>query len=446
MPLSDIVQVSVKISAAQVAAAAFDVPMILGSSTRISPDRFRIYTDLAGMEADGFLTSDAEHAQAAVLLEQDNRPASFVVGRRLTPVAQTATITINTDTNTDVYTANVNGTACSYTSLGTGVNATATGLAAAIQAQVATTGVGAVAVGAVITLTAQIAGNAFTCTLAGTGALLMTLVNPVVANHGVAEDLTDIRVAGADWYATLETSRSKDDALNGAAWTEANNVPPTMFFPQSSESSSATTVVDANGTDLANKLKKFAYKRTGLWWHSLDAEYLDAGITGREIPTDPGTENWALKGVVAVSPDTISSTNKANLLAKYANIYYPLKPGGQNPITYKGTTASGIFIDVVRFVDFLTARIQEAVANLFLTQEKVEFDETGLQQIASQVAGELQKAKDAHKVVDFTVSVPAISSISSSDRAARRLNPSITFQAQLSGAFDFAQISGIVVE
>ena len=451
MALSDIVQVTISILRAAVAAAGFGVPGIFGIHTRFA-ERYRSYTSLSGMAADGFLTSDAEYVAAQSLLAGDVVPSRFIVGKLTALVAQQADITFAAFAE-GTYTVTVNGTAHAYVTDGSATAAEIiNGLAALINAGAQSALVTASNQGpdTSLRILSDVPGTAFTYAVASAGGASTMTPTLTTANHGVQEDMDEIRAAGAVWYGTMQTSRVSREIRNLAAWTESNDVPPTIFMAQTSEATSGSAALDAAGTDVANILNTAGYTRTGLWWHSIDGEYADAAILGRELPVDPGSDNWALKELVGITPDSISDTYRTNLVGaepgegKNANIYYALT--AQNNITFRGTMVSGDWIDVIRFVDFLIARIGEAVANLMLGSERVNFDELGLQQIAAQVSGVLQAAKDARKVSSFAVTVPDIADYTSDNRTARRLDPPITFSAQLSGALLNVQVDGSVTE
>jgi hypothetical protein len=56
--------------------------LIVGKSTHISAaDRVKVYTDLAGMVADGFITTDAEYKAAQKYFSQSPKPTKVAIGR-----------------------------------------------------------------------------------------------------------------------------------------------------------------------------------------------------------------------------------------------------------------------------------------------------------------------------------------------------------------------------
>lgn len=453
MPLSDLIEVEISLDRAAVIARGFGVPMILGQHTRFA-ERFREYTSPAEMLADGFVAADAEYKAALVLMSQDKTPELFVVGRRLAPVAQVVDITIDTVTNSVAYAVTLNGVVISINSDASALDTEIRdALIAAINADgtlspkmtAATNGSNKVRV------TSDIAGLPFTYSEADA----KLSIAEITANVGIAEDLAAVRAAGAAWYGTDLTSRNVVEIELAGTWTEGNSADvPTLFLAQSSESAIKSAAYDA-GTppDVASKLRSLGYKRSALFFHSDDAEYLDAAVLGRLLPEEPGTETWALKDLAGVTVDEFSTTEKNRIVGasvgagKNANIYYQLT--AQNSITWRGQVANGEWIDVIRTIDWMKARMSERIVNVMLTNTKVPFDDGGIQLLAAQVSGVLQEAEDKgiiKKFPKYTVDAPLASEVSSLNRANRVLSPPITFGCELTGAIHEAKVSGKVTQ
>jgi hypothetical protein len=92
LPLSDIVDVTVSMSAMSTALKGFNVGMIVGNSTTITPTiRVKEYSDTDSMIADGFTSSSAEYKAAVLYFSQSPRPNKVVIGRWDTAGAETIT-------------------------------------------------------------------------------------------------------------------------------------------------------------------------------------------------------------------------------------------------------------------------------------------------------------------------------------------------------------------
>ena len=109
--------------------------------------------------------------------------------------------------------------------------------------------------------------------------------------------------------------------------------------------------------------------------------------------------------------------------------------------------ASGEFIDVTRFVDWLEARIKENVFRALAVNPKIPYTNSGIQAIVAEVEGVLRQGIFNGGISpdeDFTVTAPLASEVDANDKASRLL-PSIRFLATLAGAIHKVQIRGTVV-
>lgn len=89
--LSDIVEISVVLSPVATIRSGFNIGLIVGSSTHISAsDRVKVYTGIAGMIADGFLSTEAEYKAATLYFSQNPKPTKVAIGRWDTTGSETA--------------------------------------------------------------------------------------------------------------------------------------------------------------------------------------------------------------------------------------------------------------------------------------------------------------------------------------------------------------------
>lgn len=463
MPIQDLATVDISLSSPALTAPGFGVPMILGTHTRFV-DRFRVYTSLAGMLADGFTIGDPEYLQAQALLAQRRRVPRFVVGRRAVTVAEVTRITITTAA-AGVWSVEIGGPLGSVTATytaggGDDTAAIRNALTTAIQA-LADRAANAANQGlANIDLTGRQAGVPFTVAVTAPAGGASTITE-TTASTGIVDDLNAIEAAGAAWYCTLLTSRDNEDILLAAEWTETRRK---ILIAQASEAATADSVFSEGGTDIGSRLRALARSRTALVFHLRDAEYVDAALAGRVLPLTPGTETWSAKQLRGVTASALTDTQLANLRGapaqgpggKRVNVYLAVSDGVA--ATSQGTMSSGEWIDVIRYIDSLQARLEVGVVNLQLDNDRIPMTDEGIAQVASIVktelaadatAGILSPVLDARGRVEieaFTVTSPASGDISSADRAARRLNPPIRFTARYAGAIHHSNITGTVAQ
>ena len=164
---------------------------------------------------------------------------------------------------------------------------------------------------------------------------------------------------------------------------------------------------------------------------------------GAEFALDPGTYTMNLKTLAGQTVDTFTATQYNAALNKNANLY--LEIGGVNVLRV-GTYANGLFLDEIRFIDWLQARIEERIYFLLVNTPKVPYTDPGAQLLANQIQAVLQNGvKIGGLAADpaFTIFVPKVADQSPVDRADRYF-PGVTFTAQLAGAIHKIQIRGTV--
>jgi hypothetical protein len=111
-PLSSIVDVSITVSPLSVVNSGFNVGLIIGKSTKITPVvRTKIYASPDAMIADGWVGTEPEYLAAIVYFSQSPRPSKLVIGRWDGTGAETAAqaVTACRASSNDWYAAYVTG-------------------------------------------------------------------------------------------------------------------------------------------------------------------------------------------------------------------------------------------------------------------------------------------------------------------------------------------------
>lgn len=430
MSLSSIIDVQITKGTKTVSQAGFGTGLILGLHTRFA-ERLRYYSDPDEMLDDGFLSSDAEYMAAVKYFSQEKKPDRVAIGRRVAKVAQVSTVTITSAVNAFTYTVTINGNAFNYLS-----DADATlaeiqaGLVSAINAGSEPV-TAAPSGGNLVTLTADVAGNPFSVSVGTNLSVALT-----TASVGVTEDIQAVEDEQPDWYCLLLTSNDEDDIKNAAASIEARRK---IFIARSD----AAAVITNSTTDLASQLEALNYDRTALIWCEDEESFPDAAWAGRVLPDDPGSETWMFKTLVGIVADQLTSGEAGFAHAKNANTYEPI--GGVD-ITRNGTMASGEFIDVTRFLDWVVARIQEAVYSRLVNLEKIPYTDAGVAIIESEIRKILETGERVGGIrpdPKYNVTVPKVADVAIADRAARLL-PDVNFDFQLAGAVHKVEVNGTV--
>lgn len=423
MGLESVVQVTITRATQGVTQAGFGVPLILGPNAVFSG--IRQYATLEAV-GDDFDSSDGEYLAAAAEFAQTPRPEKVKIMKTSAVIAQVDTIT-PTAVNSTIYTVTVNGIAFSYTSDASAtVSEIVAGLIAAINAgtePVTASG------STTLILTADAAGEGFTVELNGNMSIVHT-----TANVGIASDILNAKQLDPDdWYALITVDKTDLTIKEAAKTIESLR----RIYNIRNEEASIKT---ASTTDLFSFLKNKNYFRTAPFWHSVPNDYADAAHQGRFLPTNPGSETWVYKTLAGVTTDVFTDSERANLESKNAS-YYERIAGVT--VVRGGKTSAGEYIDIIRGIDWLQARIEEGVFQLLITVDKVPFTDAGIAMIENVLREKLENAKTQGLLASYTITVPKASSISAQDKAARRLT-GMSFQAVAQGAVHTVVIQGVV--
>jgi len=254
------------------------------------------------------------------------------------------------------------------------------------------------------------------------------------------ETLDEIETANSEsWYITNIESRAAADTTEAANWTETR---AKIYMGQSSDSD----ILSDGGGNIAETLNGLSLTRTALWYHALDAEYLDGAIGssggGLNLDAPGGVGIWGFRQLESITPDTVTGAQATNIYANAANLF------GRNiglSFTSEGTMAAGKprFIDVTTTIDWVTKRIQEAVLELFVgTPTKIPYTNGGI----NLCVGAIQGVFDAgvtfgHFSPDTppTITAPDINDVSSTNKQNRVLQ--LTANAVFAGAIQKIELT-----
>lgn len=432
MALQDLVTVNITAETRTPTEEGFGTLLIAGYHTRYV-DRVRSYTSLAGLVADGFATTDPIYKAVAVAFSQNPRPPVVKVGRRASAPSQSIRLTPTTTTEGFVYRITVAGTALTYA---VPAAATTTSIATALAGAInALAGVAAASVAANITVTPEVAG-ALVSLESWSPELL---VQDLTADPGIAADLTAINAADPDWYGLALDTNGKAEVLAAAAWVEANSK---LFVAQCGDSD----VLGVPTTDVFGSLQASAYGRTVPVFHpSICAQWIAVGLCAQRFTAQPGSDTWMFKTIAGVAVyRALTPTERGLALGKNATIYET--NAGIN-VTVGGKVSGGEWVDVVRGLDWLRARLRERVFGVQVATPKVPYTQAGIDTICEAVSGVLDvAASPAVQLLDNgtqSVLVPKIGSVSSANKNNRTL-PNVQWSARLAGAIHLVTVNGTV--
>lgn len=260
------------------------------------------------------------------------------------------------------------------------------------------------------------------------------LVGFVEGTETVSEALDAIVLENADFYAVILHNTTKADQELVATWVESKR---RIAFERSAEAGVLTT----GTTDIAASLFALKRTRTAVFYNGAAATaFIDAAIAGRMLPVTPGSATYKFKTLSGIVADKLTGTQRTNVLNKKANIYETV--GGVD-IIEEGTVASGEFIDVMIGVDFIHARMQEAIYSRLVNLEKIPYTNAGVDIIVNEMDAVLKLAVRNGILSEYTIEKPNVKDIAFNSRAMRVL-PDLKFKGTLAGAVHKIQIKGVV--
>lgn len=429
MSLQTIVSVQITRGSRSITRAGFGTMLFLGSGATF-PERFRVYGSLTAVAAD-FATSTNEYKAASKYFGQERKPKRMMIGKRLAAVAQveTHTVAVNTD---GAYTITLNGVAFTFVAAGSTKTQIRDGLVSLINAGSEPVTAAAVSTDQ-LTLTADVAGTAFTTSVTSNITKVST-----TANLGIVEDLQTISAlpGGNDWYSLTIESRVADDILNASSYIETQR----KIF---GVATNAAAIKTGATTDVASLLKAKSYSRSFVFFSEDQAEFPEAALFGVINPLDPGSYTTKFKTLVGVVADDLNDSELGFIKNKSCN-YYTQVAGVD--IFQEGTVAVGEYIDTMIFVDWLQAQIEEGVFSDLIKNPKIPFTDIGGAVLEKQMRAQLQKGIRVGGLAADpvpTVDVPKVADIDPLDRQAR-IFKTIEFAATLAGAIHFTEIRGVV--
>lgn len=439
MTIKDIVKVTITRDSTPIRRASFGIPLLLGAS-KVFNERAKVYTDLDSMVEDGFEITDAEYIAASKIFAQNPRVEEIVVGRR---TVDHAFITITTVTPNVDYVCTINGTDFIFNS---GATPTAITIAAGLVAAI---NLGSEPVTATDNLNgtyhldADVSGVPYTLSVDTD----QKVGKPFTTVDTITNDIIAVKAENNEWYMIEHMLNLPVEDLELASWVETENK---LFSINSNDNNIVEQDFATDTTSIAKLLNTAEYNRTYVsYWNqkylkeaSLGGnQHLNSAWDGLQLPKDPGTSTWAHKTLTGIQALTLNSEQIKNATDKKANIYVITGADGR---TRFGTVASGEYIDIMRGIDWLQARLEEDVFILLATSPKVPYTDAGIALVEAVIKAVLDEAV----IVGFlepgyTVTVPKIGDVDPVDRANRVLK-GLSFKAVPAGAIHIVEINGEV--
>lgn len=444
MALSEHVSITITSANVGVQRAGFGVPLILSVNAAWT-ERVRSYNAIEDVAAD-FATTSPEYLAASAFFSQEPAPETVMIGRAVGKPTMRYKVTASTVENSHAYKLLVKGpgiteTTATYTSDASATDAEiAAGLVSALNAVV---GKNYTASGSSspISITGDATGNWFSVESLEPGYLKIEL-DHAEPGTTLATDITNIRAENDSWYMLYTLYNSEAYVKAAAAAIETITTAPKIYGADLEMSESVTLASAGTGSsDPADDLKVLNYDRTFTVYHPSPYYMAGAAFAGTRLPYFPGSATWKFASPDGVPAVSATATHTTNLLAKNVNF---LQTTAGVDIMREGVMVGGEFIDVIRDLDYLKDDVQKSIFEVLVNARKVPMTNAGIAIIESALRGSLQRAVNLGIIdADFTITVPEVLDISTSNRALRIL-PDVKFSCRLQGAVHKVLVTGVV--
>lgn len=440
MSLSDLAQVTVSVDGAGLKEKGFGT-IGLACYHSYWTELSRTVTELSELTDAEVPTKAPLYRMCTVAFAQEPRPESVKILRLTTPYTQVIKLTpIQTAGATYEITIETLTGAKATVSVAAGVDldATCDALVTAIDA-LGYAEIDAAPSGGTATYLTITSDPGEICYVSGWDTALIK-VEDVTPDPGIASDLDDIVNYDEDFYGLAIDLNARAIIEEAADWAETRTMLAGFNTSDWQAADSAETA------DIGVTLQDKSYARDLIMFKA-DAtdEYGGVGLLAERFPFDPGAGEgggtWHGKTIKGCTPDDLTPTEKANLREKNYVVY--ITTAGINH-TLDGKTPSGEFADVTRGIDWIRVRMQERLAALQLTGQRVPFTDKGISRIYSATLAVMSEAVSPAGILspdpEPVVSVPKAANVSANDKANRVLK-NVTATGTLAGAIHLTQVT-----
>lgn len=436
--ISEVVSVTVTIQDAVPAVANFGTMAVFvadgpGAAGTWQGTYDNTASGLAAMVAAGFSVNGSAYNKVTAASSQNPKTAKVKIYKRAVPNTHTVSVTVTKVTpgfkqSVDVSCGGLAFTTVSYIN---GASETTTTIATALELLIeAVTGISSTSAVAVISVTTDVVGDR----IFFRNCVRELTVLDTSADAGIATDLAVALGIDPDFFGFTIDGTGTLEIQAAATFAEANS---RMFIALTQDS----IVVTSATTDVASVLQAASRVFSGVMF-SRDTKAAGAtALMSRQFSRDPGSSSYANKQLSGPAADALTSTELAFLEGKNGIPFVNIK--GLSA-TLKGTAAGGRFLDITHGVEWLKARIGEAIYFVIANTEKVDFTTIGIGMIEAAVRGVMASAESAGFLASgWTVDAPALADVSVSDKA-NRLLQNFGFNATLKGAIHKVIVNGTI--
>ena len=261
-------------------------------------------------------------------------------------------------------------------------------------------------------------------------------------NDSFSTFLQNATTVDNDWYGLIINERDLESQVDTIRWAETNKK---LFFFASNRgfivgnqpTNSDVPLIEVLGTGITHAVAFYHPSADG----TQDDTRIDAAFAGSRLSFRPGSQTFHGKRVIGVQPTPLGRGAADSVNSNGFNTYTSISG---TPFLSRGITISGEYIDVIRGLDWLEARIQERVFRGIATAPgKISYSNVGGAIIRTFIDQVLTEAVDNNLLTNPSIIVQSAASATPAQRAARRF-PTVTFRARVVGAIHNVEIRGTV--
>ena len=451
MSIANIVTSAITNQSVRLTQAGFGLPAVpVRDAGLLTPVVWVTATSEMAVAPLSFATTSPEYRLVQAIFSSAISVEKVALIRRNTAVSFSADLTVATATEGRVYSFELDGQSFSYTAgSGDAVADIAEGLLAAPNAPDDLTD---------LTITDNADGSiTITNATAGAYPTFKSTTQPTwltwkdnsaenvvgASSAGLTADLTLANDYDPSWYALVLPTKSEVEFETASAWIEDSSNGERLLFGGTNDSVIKTAAYDASSPstgDYASVGKAATLGRSVLFWGDDDEQEAHGRFAGRFLPTTVGSHAWQYKALIGATPADLTTSEREKLANKNVNYYASAK--GAN-ICQGAKVLGGEWIDVVRGIDFINARICENHLALQISVLKIPYNNAGIIMVVGNLEATLQAAA-AQGIIDaetIVITYKTVEEISALDRARRAL-PDVNWSAKVTGAVSETIISG----
>lgn len=425
----DIINVNITRNTRGVSRQGFGTPLFVGTTAEgwSAGERVRTYRSLDAILAD-FPSDSPEATAGRRYFGQPRQPEQVKIGRHILGIARFVVTPEVGDE--EEYQVTLNGVEALFT---TGTGATAQSVVTGLQNAFTSNDLPGVF---------EDNGDG-TFTIYPNNSLNANLiVSPNLIVQERTESLTDamtaISNADSDWYFVNTSTHDPESMMEVAEYVETKSALYVTSY-------SGIDAFAANiTTDPGSRLQARGFERTVIIFAEDANEYPECAIVGLQGTKDPGSTTWKFRTVSGVTASNLTDTQSMVLKGTkydYGKGYNTYEPRGGRVIFAEGRTTSGEFIDVIRFSDWLVARMRERIFMTLVNSEKIDYTPGGYAIIEGRMREVLNEGVAVGGLYSYTVEVPNPRAADPNNRA-NRVASGFRFRGVLAGAVHFVEISG----